>query len=98
MLTDADTHATQGIVVFNLDGQEWTLDLREGKGSLTKGSPEDKADLTLTLSGQNFVSMVMGKSSSQMLFLQRKLKINGSMGLAMKLTPVLEAAAPRSKL
>lgn len=31
-------------------------------------------------------------------FLMRKLKISGSMALAMKLTPVLEAAAPKSKL
>ncbi len=31
-------------------------------------------------------------------FLMRKLKLSGSMGVAMKLTPVLEAAAPKSKL
>jgi hypothetical protein len=31
-------------------------------------------------------------------FLLRKLKINGSMGLAMKLQPILDAAAPRAKL
>jgi hypothetical protein len=31
-------------------------------------------------------------------FLLRKLKINGSMGLALKLQPILDAAAPRAKL
>jgi hypothetical protein len=31
-------------------------------------------------------------------FLMRKLKLNGSMGLAMKLQPILDAAAPRAKL
>lgn len=31
-------------------------------------------------------------------FLMRKLKINGSMGMAMKLQPILEAAQPKSKL
>jgi putative sterol carrier protein len=45
-----------------------------------------------------FVGLVMGKVSSQQAFLMRKLKINGSMGLAMKLQPVLDAAAPKSKM
>lgn len=31
-------------------------------------------------------------------FLMRKLKIQGSMALAMKLQPILDAAAPRAKL
>ena len=31
-------------------------------------------------------------------FLMRKLKIDGSMGMAMKLQPILDAAQPRSKL
>ncbi len=31
-------------------------------------------------------------------FLLRKLKLNGSMGLALKLQPILDAASPRAKL
>ena len=31
-------------------------------------------------------------------FLMRKLKIGGSMALALKLQPILDAAAPRAKL
>jgi sterol carrier protein 2 len=31
-------------------------------------------------------------------FLLRKLKISGSMGVAMKLQPILDAAAPKSKM
>lgn len=31
-------------------------------------------------------------------FLMRKLKIDGSMGMAMKLQPILDAAQPKSKL
>jgi hypothetical protein len=43
----------QGIVVFVIDGTRWTLDLREGKGTLAKGSPpeSEKADITLTIKG-----------------------------------------------
>ena len=31
-------------------------------------------------------------------FLMRKLKIGGSMGMALKLQPILDAAAPKSKM
>jgi hypothetical protein len=34
----------------------------------------------------------------QQAFLLRKLKLSGSMGLALKLQPILDAAAPRAKL
>ena len=92
------TDAMQSVVVFKIDGDVWTLDLRPGKGSLSKGEPSDKADLELTMGDTVFVNLVLGKTSSQQAFLMRKLKINGSMGLAMKLQPILDAAAPKSKM
>ncbi len=55
----------QGLVVFNIDGEQWALDLREGKGSVNKGAPADKPDLTLTISDENFVKLVMGKLNPQ---------------------------------
>jgi hypothetical protein len=51
--------------VFDVDGQQWTLDLREGEGSLTEGAPSEKADLTLTMSDANFAQLVMGKLNPQ---------------------------------
>lgn len=42
---------------------------------------------------------VNGKLGAQQAFFMRKLKISGSMGLAMKLQPILDAAAePSAKL
>ena len=86
--------------MFVVDGDEWTLDLRLGKGSLSKGAPAEgeKADIMLAMTDATFVNLVMGKIGSQQAFLMRKLKINGSMGLAMKLQPILDAAAPKSKM
>lgn len=57
----------QGLVLFKIDGDEWALDLRSGKGKLTKGSPEGEAkpDLTLTISDENFAKLVMGKLGPQ---------------------------------
>lgn len=60
----------QGVVLFCIDGQVWTLDLRpEGCDGerLYAGQPkaDTKADITLTLSDNNFVQLVMGKISAQ---------------------------------
>lgn len=55
----------QGLVVFNIDGEQWALDLREGSGSVTKGAPAEKPDLTLTISDENFAKLVMGKLNPQ---------------------------------
>lgn len=95
----------KGVVVFIIDGERWRLDLRPGRGSLVhETAPQsagnaahkavdesDKVDLTLTMKGGVFVALVSGKLGSQQAFLTRKLSIKGSMGLAMKLQPILEA-------
>lgn len=52
--------------MFDIDGEKWTLELRPGKKpSVSKGAPADKADLTLTISDENFVKLVMGKMGPQ---------------------------------
>ena len=56
----------QGLVLFKIDDEEWTLDLRSGKGKVSKGGAgSDKPDLTLTISDDNFVKLVMGKMGPQ---------------------------------
>lgn len=56
----------QSLVVFKIeDGDEWTLDLRSGSGSLAKGPAPEKPDLTLTISDANFAQLVMGKLNPQ---------------------------------
>ena len=52
--------------MFDIDKEKWTLDLRPGKGSVTKGSPEgDKPDLTLTITDENFLKLTSGKIGPQ---------------------------------
>ena len=57
----------QGLVVFSIDGETQTLDLRSGKGKTYKGMPEngEKPELTLTISDDNFAKLVMGKLGPQ---------------------------------
>eukprot|EP00803_Ostreobium_quekettii_P001399 evm.model.scf_456.3 EVM.evm.TU.scf_456.3 scf_456:10210-12094(+) len=90
----------KGVIVFRIGGSEWTLDLREGDGSLEAGLPGDDvtADLELTAKESDFVKLVMGKMSPQTAFMTGKLSLSGSMSLALRLQPILQAAAPRSKL
>lgn len=79
--------------MFDIEGSgRWLLDLREGKGTLQEANADADADLVLTMAGDTFVKLVAKKISSQQAFLMRKLKIKGSMGMAMKLQPVLDAA------
>ena len=97
----------KGVVVFSIDGQDYTIDLRQAsdrdaKGPrLIKGPPPDEMDeeLRITTSDKSFASMVAGKLDPQTAFMMGKLKIKGSMGLAMKLQPILKAAGQtQSKL
>jgi putative sterol carrier protein len=71
-----------------------------GKGYNTRPTPCRPATRTstLTISDDDFARLVAGKLSPQTAFLMRKLKLSGSMGQALKLQPILDAAAPRPKL
>jgi len=72
--------------------KSWTVDLKNGKGSVSEG-PAPKADCTLSTSDDDFVGMMTGKLNSQQLFMQGKLKMKGNMGLAMKLNKLQSAKA-----
>jgi sterol carrier protein 2 len=86
-----------GVYQFNVskDGKTttWTVDLKNGKGSVAQGAPANKADCTLNTDEDSFVGMMTGKLNSQQLFMQGKLKIQGNMGLAMKLNKLQQAKA-----
>ena len=49
---------------------------------------DSDADVTLTLSGENFEGLIDGTLNPQMAFMMGKLKIEGDMGLALKLANI----------
>ncbi|KAL9604248.1 MAG: hypothetical protein Q9219_000646 [cf. Caloplaca sp. 3 TL-2023] len=85
----------------NLQGQEesWYIDLKES-GSAGKGvAPQGKeADVTLSLSDEEFGKLVSGKTQAQRLFMSGKLKIKGNVMKATKMEPVLKKAQTKAKL
>jgi len=79
----------KGVFAFkvkNSGGKEgvWIVDAKNGTGSVEFGG-KGKADVTLTLGDDDLVDLMTGKLNPQKAFFQGKLKIQGNMGLAMKL-------------
>ncbi|CAH1390427.1 unnamed protein product [Nezara viridula] len=89
----------KGIYCFkvkNEDGKDgiWILDMRDGKGKV-KFNGKEKPDVTLVMKDADVVELMMGKLNPQKAFFQGKVKINGNMGLAMKLSVLQEQASKK---
>lgn len=80
------------IYQFKLNGPgggEWFVDLTKPGGEIGKGT-NPQAKCTITMSDVDFISLVEGRLNSQMAFMTGKLKIQGDMGLALKLQNLLK--------
>jgi putative sterol carrier protein len=64
----------------------WTLDLKNGSGSMTKGKV-GKADVTFALTDADAVALFDRTLNPQTAFMQGKMKIKGNMAAAQKFTP-----------
>ncbi|XP_036382468.1 peroxisomal multifunctional enzyme type 2 [Megalops cyprinoides] len=69
---------------------QWTIDLKTGTGSLHKGPYSGKADVTMTLSDEDFMDVVLGKLNPQKAFFAGKLKVRGNIMLSQKLETILK--------
>ncbi|HVJ90079.1 MAG TPA: SDR family NAD(P)-dependent oxidoreductase, partial [Labilithrix sp.] len=71
--------------LFRLSNPEsaWTIDLKNGKGSVSEGG--DKADCILELSDADFCALVAGKADAMKLWTDKKLKIGGDVMASQKL-------------
>lgn len=76
---------------FNIsgpDGGAWAVDCTKPGGEISAGQASG-AKCTVACSDADFLNIVNGKLSAQMAFMSGKLKIQGDMGLAMKLQQIL---------
>mmetsp|Transcript_17750 Transcript_17750/g.46327 ORF Transcript_17750/g.46327 Transcript_17750/m.46327 type:complete len:118 (-) Transcript_17750:63-416(-) len=76
----------------------WTVDLKNGGGSVFEGKPKKKANCTLTIGDDDLMSLVAGDLDPMNAFMSGKLKIGGNIMLAQKLTAIFDAAKPKAKL
>ncbi|KAJ3388867.1 hypothetical protein HDU84_009374 [Entophlyctis sp. JEL0112] len=67
--------------------QTWTLDLKNGTGSIVKGTGA-KADVTIAVGDKDFVDLANGKLNGQKAFMSGKIKVKGQIMLATKLDSV----------
>ncbi|XP_047992452.1 sterol carrier protein 2 [Leguminivora glycinivorella] len=101
METDTENliEKVRGIYGFKVKGASgsegyWVINAKEGKGKVTYNG-KDKPDVTFTVNDKDVVDLISGKLNPQKAFFQGKIKIQGNMGLAMKLTDLQRQAAGR---
>jgi len=74
------------VVSFDVEGESFKLDARK-----ESGEPKEKPDLQVKTSLTVLQELLAKKMTPQQAFMKGKLKIKGRMGLAMKLTLILDA-------
>jgi putative sterol carrier protein len=80
----AGTTATIQYDISGDGGGTWNAVIKDGACTVNQGAAASP-NLTLTIAAQDWIDMLSGKQSGQMLFMSGKLKVKGDMGLAMKL-------------
>jgi putative sterol carrier protein len=73
-------------IVISNDNSKYVIDLKNGSGSVRAGE-DSSADCTFTMKAEDFIALAAGKLNPQNAFMQGRLKIKGSIGVAMKFTP-----------
>lgn len=79
------------IYQFNISGPgggAWSVDCTAPGGRIEAGTAATPK-CTVTATDQDFLNIVNGKLNAQMAFMSGKLKIQGDIGLAMKLQQIL---------
>ena len=81
---ESKTAGMTATYLFEVDGAgTWTVDVNDGKLSVTEGC--NNADATITMSEENFEQMISGDLNPTTAYMTGKLKVKGDMSAAMKL-------------
>jgi len=70
------------VLLFKVDGADWTVDLK--KGGVTKGGASDAA-ATFTVIGEELLALVKGTETAQSLYQHGKLRVDGDVRYAHRL-------------
>lgn len=77
-----DFGAVYKFVIEGSDGGTWLVNLKDAVGVQAGDGP---ADCTLSMSSNDFVDLLEGRANGQQLYFQGRLRIEGNIGLALKL-------------
>lgn len=84
VMTDEIKDDLNAILHFVISDKSWTLISKKGEQFQVKSEAPEKADVTLITDEATFVKMAKGETKPTSAFMGGKLKIKGSMGLALK--------------
>ena len=85
----ANFGAIYKFVLEGAGGGTWVVYMKGTTGAREGDGP---ADCTISLSAQDFVDLVEGRANGQQLYFQGKLRIDGNLGLALKLQNLADLA------
>jgi NAD(P)-dependent dehydrogenase (short-subunit alcohol dehydrogenase family)/putative sterol carrier protein len=83
------TNAIFQFEVKGLDEGSYYLDMKSGSGTIGKGAAPNKSDVTISVSGEDFLKLFEGKLSPTSAYMMGKMKIKGDMTKAMALDKLL---------
>ncbi|XP_006034004.1 peroxisomal multifunctional enzyme type 2 [Alligator sinensis] len=69
---------------------QWTIDLKNGSGTVYQGPAQGSADTIFTLSDEDFMEVVKGNLNPQKAFFSGKLRLKGNIMLSQKLEMILK--------
>lgn len=69
---------------------KWTIDLKSGSGEVYQGPAKGSADVTIIISDEDFMEVVLGKLDPQKAFFSGRLKARGNIMLSQKLQMILK--------
>lgn len=90
-LATRDLSDVDAIFQFNISGEEegyWTVDLKQSPAAVEEAQSDD-ADCTISMNDDDFLALAQGNLDPTMAFMQGKVKIQGNMGLALKLDKIM---------
>ena len=91
--------STQCTFLFEVDGDLWLLDLKNGDGSMQQVSDDASYDVKMTMKEDIMVELFTGKQKAAAAYMTGKLKIKGDLGKAMKLEKLMsQLQVKKSKL
>ena len=80
----AKTAGMTNTYLFDIDGQQWTVAVDDGKVNVSEGDA-GAADCTISTSEETFQKIAAGEQNATSAYMTGKLKVKGDMGAAMKL-------------